>query len=82
MVLCKAFLTESGKVLKVTGDKDEALFANRLSKKPWTKSIINYYNAESITNFCNENNLYLSYYYVLLMDRVESFYGEEDRFGF
>jgi hypothetical protein len=69
----RAYLTKSSKVLKITTDENEVAIAYKLSKKPWTKYIINYYNVESLRDFCDENNISEGDEFVLLMDRVKPF---------
>jgi hypothetical protein len=43
-----AYLLDSGKVMKLTYDENEVIYARKLAKKPWTKYIINYYGVRKL----------------------------------
>jgi len=61
----KAYVTASGKVLKLTQDDAEVALASRLRKKRLYKHIINVYDVRPIEN--------LNGMYIILMDKVTPF---------
>ena len=61
----KAYVTASGKVLKLTQDDAEVALASRLRKKRLYKHIINVYDVRPIEN--------LNGMYIILMDKVKPF---------
>jgi len=60
----KAYLTQSGKVIKYTEDSAEVALASRLRKKRLYKHIVNVYDVRAIEN--------LNDAYIILMDKVDT----------
>lgn len=73
-----AFELKGGRVLKITEDVKEATVAWRLSKKPVTKYLVNYYDVREITlkNFYYPNHPRLTVYAIIL-DKIKTLRGME-----
>ena len=75
-----AFKTKSGKVLKITSDRNEANIAYKLAKKKnWIKCLVNYYNVGKISpskmmNYRDIN----TYEWYILMDYTEPLTKDEE----
>lgn len=67
-----AYLTKSGKILKMTTDPEEIKLAYRLSKnRNWFQYIINYYNVGRINKKADPEDDKLRRVYYILMDKVD-----------
>ena len=66
----KAYLTQSGKVIKYTEDSAEVALASRLRKKRLYKHIVNVYDVRPIEN--------LNDAYIILMDKVDTLNDSEE----
>ena len=66
----KAYLTQSGKIIKYTEDLAEVALASRLRKKRLYKHIVNVYDVRPIEN--------LNDAYIILMDKVDTLNDSEE----